>query len=181
MSSVASEGSPCASLSVKARGIAGSPGRAGGGVCGAITSALCGKTPSWLRKSISVCQPTGTTSVSCPSRNPLKFRAPFTPVSPAINWKRTVLAAVSTLSQVGATVCCWAVAGAAGDGERRFATDSAYTADPSGGKGSFGGLNPKPREIWVDWGFPENSGLYQATVAVVTEPASPGVLALRPT
>src|SRR6267143_1413886 len=136
MSSVASEGSPCASLSVKARGIAGSPGRAGGGVCGAITSALCGKTPSWLRKSISVCQPTGTTSVSCPSRNPLKFRAPLSPVSPAINWKRTVLAAVSKLSQVGSAFCCWAVAGAAAEGERRFATDSAYTADRSGGKGS---------------------------------------------
>src|SRR3989440_2962741 len=70
MSSVASEGSPCNSLSVNARGIAGSPGRAGGGACGAITSALCGNTPSWLRKSISVCQPTGTTSESCPSRNP---------------------------------------------------------------------------------------------------------------
>src|SRR5881628_4001512 len=115
MSSVASEGRPCASLSVKARGIAGPPGRAGGGVCGAITSALCGNTPSWLRKSISVCQPTGTTSVSCPSRNPLKFRAPFSPVSPAINWKRTVLAAVSKLSQVGSTFCCWALAGPASE------------------------------------------------------------------
>src|SRR5206468_1586789 len=83
------------------------------------TPALCGNTPSWLRKSISVCQPTGTTSVSCPSRNPLKFRAPLSPVSPAINWKRTVLAAVSKLSQVGSAFCCWAVAGAAGEGERR--------------------------------------------------------------
>src|SRR6266576_5374719 len=115
MSSVASEGSPCASLSVNARGIAGSPGRAGGGACGAITSALCGNTPSWLRKSISVCQPTGTTSVSPPSWNPLKFRAPFSPVSPAINWKRTVLAAESKVSHVGSNRCCWALAGTASE------------------------------------------------------------------
>src|SRR5207244_9693 len=97
MSSVASEGSPCNSLSVHARGIAGSPGRAGGGACGAITSAVCGNTASWLRKSISVCQPTGTTSVSCPSRNALKVRAPFSRGAPAIHWKRTVLAAGSDL------------------------------------------------------------------------------------
>src|SRR2546425_10566129 len=54
--------------------------------------------------------PDGPTSVRSPSRNPLKFRAPFSPVSPAINWKRTVLAAVSKLSQVGSTRCCWALA-----------------------------------------------------------------------
>src|SRR2546426_1504235 len=161
MSSVASEGSPCASLSVNAREIAGSPGRAGGGVWGAITSALCGNTPSWLRKSISVCQPTGTTSVTCPSRNPLKFRAPLSPVSPAINWKRTVLAAVSTLSQVGSTFCCWAVAGAAGEGERRFATDSAYTADRSGGEGGTGGWKPPPRRKGGDLGFPPPSAMFR--------------------
>src|SRR2546427_9622180 len=115
MSSVASEGSPCNSLSVNARGIAGSPGRAGGGACGAITSALCGNIPSWLRKAISVIHPTGTTSVSPPSRNPLKFKAPFSPVSPAINWKRTVLAAESKVSQVGSNRCCWALAGTASE------------------------------------------------------------------
>src|SRR5438876_4159462 len=113
--SVASEGSPCASLSVKARGMAGSPGCVGSGVCGAITSALCGNIPSWLRKSISVCHPMGTTSVRSPSRNPLKFRAPFSPVSPAINSKRTVLAAESKVSQVGSTRCCWALAGTASE------------------------------------------------------------------
>src|SRR5213592_2469841 len=113
--SVASEGSPCVSLSVKARGMAGSPGCVGNGVCGAITSALCGNIPSWLRKSISVCHPMGTTSVSPPSRNPLKFKAPFSPVSPAINWKRTVLAAESKVSQVGSTRCCWALAGTVSD------------------------------------------------------------------
>src|SRR5438876_10522897 len=112
--SVASEGSPCASLSVKARGMAGSPGCVGSGVCGAITSALCGNIPSWLRKSISVCHPMGTTSVRSPSRNPLKFRAPFSPVSPAINWKRTVLAAASKVSQVRSPRC-WAFAGTASE------------------------------------------------------------------
>src|SRR2546422_9286986 len=38
---------------------------------------------------------------------------PICPVSPVINWKRTVLAAVSKLSQVGSTRCCWALAGPA--------------------------------------------------------------------
>src|SRR5207249_10199067 len=71
--------------------------------------------PSWLRKATSVIHPTGTTSVSPPSRNPLKFRAPFSPVSPAINWKRTVLAAESKVSQVGSTRCCWALAGTASE------------------------------------------------------------------
>src|SRR5213083_2863951 len=113
--SVASEGSPSASLSVNAREIAGPTGCVGSGVCGAITWALCGNIPSWLRKSISVIHPTGATSVSPPSRNPLKFRAPFSPVSPAINWKRTVLAATSKVSQVGSTPCCWALAGPASE------------------------------------------------------------------
>src|SRR5436189_1895636 len=115
ITSVASEGSPSASLSVNAREIAGPTGCVGSGVCGAITWALCGNIPSWLRKSISVIHPTGATSVSPPSRNPLKLRAPFSPVSPAISWKRTVLAAESKVSQVGSTRCCWAVAGTASE------------------------------------------------------------------
>src|SRR5207253_6314434 len=110
-----SEGSPAESWSVNARPIAGSTDCVGSGVCGAITSALCGNIPSWLRKAISVFHPTGTTSVSPPSRNPLKFRAPFSPVSPAINSKRTVLAAESKVSQVGSTRCCWALAGTASE------------------------------------------------------------------
>src|SRR5438105_6594520 len=127
ISSLASEGSPAESWSVNARPIAGSTDCVGSGVCGAITSALCGNIPSWLRKSISVCHPMGTTSVRSPSRNPLKFRAPFRPVSPAINWKRTVLAAVSKLSQVGSTRCCWALAGTASE----RATNPTLTARPT--------------------------------------------------
>src|SRR5947209_9800225 len=99
--SVASDTIPSLSLSVNARGIAGATGCVGSGVCGAMISALCGSIPSWLRKSISVRQPAGTTSVSPPSRKPLKLSAPFRPVSPAISWKRTVFAGASKLSQVG--------------------------------------------------------------------------------
>src|SRR5438034_6939039 len=143
--SVASEGSPSTSLNVKARGIAGPTGCVGSGVCGAITWALCGNIPSWLRKSISVCHPTGTTIVSAPSRNPLKFRAPFSPVSPAINWKRTVLAAVSKLSQVGSTRCCWALAGTASE----RVTNPTTTARPTAVDGSHlpaGGSIPRSEE-----------------------------------
>src|SRR5437660_5337362 len=125
--SFASEGSPAPSFNVKARGMAGSTDCVGSGVRGAMTSALWGNIPSWLRKSISVFHPTGTSSVSAPSRNPLKFRAPFSPVSPAINWKRTVLAAVSKLSQVGSTRCCWALAGTASE----RVTNPTLTARPT--------------------------------------------------
>src|SRR5947208_3130393 len=57
----------------------------------------------------------GTTSWSPPARNPLKVTAPLSPVSPAIDWKRTVLAAESKVSQVGSTRCCWALAGTASE------------------------------------------------------------------
>src|SRR2546422_10850733 len=52
---------------------------------------------------------------------------PICPVSPAINWKRTVLAAVSKLSQVGSTRCCWALAGTAGGKGSKPTTPAAPT------------------------------------------------------
>src|SRR5207244_844134 len=79
---------PPRSGSVSARETAAAAGWTASGVSGAISSALCGSIPSWLRKSISVCQPTGTTNVRPPSEKPLKLSAPFRPVRPAMSWKR---------------------------------------------------------------------------------------------
>jgi len=103
--SVASDTNPWSRLSVNARGIAGATDCTGSGVLGLMISALCGSIPSWLRKSISVCHPTGTANVSPPSENPLKLSAPFRPVSPAMSWNRAVRAAASKLSHFGSIAC----------------------------------------------------------------------------
>ena len=76
-----------------------------GSVLGLMISALCGSIPSWLRKSISVCHPRGTTNVSPPSEYPLKVSAPFRPVSPAMSWNRAVPAAGLKLSHFGSIAC----------------------------------------------------------------------------
>ena len=85
----------------------------GGGVVGLMISALCGSIPSWLRKSISICHPRGTTNVSPPSEYPLKLSAPFRPVSPAMSWNRAARAAASKPSHFGSIACPWARADAA--------------------------------------------------------------------
>src|SRR6266516_2013738 len=47
--------------------------------------------------------PTGTVSVSPPSRNPLKLRAPLRPVRPATSWNVAVFVTVSTCNHDGST------------------------------------------------------------------------------
>src|SRR2546422_8590914 len=46
-----------------------------------------------------------TTNVRPPSENPLKLSAPFTPVRPAVSWKRAERAAALKLSHVASIAC----------------------------------------------------------------------------
>src|SRR3989475_12467960 len=66
-------------------------------------------------------EPSGTVSVSPPSRNPLKLRAPLRPVRPATSWKVTVLVTLSTCNHDGST----AGTGAAGPSCAHAATGGA--------------------------------------------------------
>jgi len=71
----ASEGSPCPSFERDARGIADR--RAKPAAASARITRRCAATPRHGTEVDLRLPPTGTTSVSCPSRNPLKFSAPL--------------------------------------------------------------------------------------------------------
>src|SRR5204863_371100 len=95
-----------------------------------MTSAECGNMPSWLRKWTATVHPLGTVSVSPPSRKPLKFRAPLSPVRPAINSNPAVRVAVSALSQAGSTTGAGTVWAAAPPAAPRLESASVTAARP---------------------------------------------------
>src|SRR6267143_3285541 len=70
-------------------------------------------------------QPSGTVNVSPPSRNPLKLRAPLSPVSPAMSSHVAVRDAVSAWSQLE-SMACGAVSPCAG-APRTRPSDAATT------------------------------------------------------